>query len=132
MEVTEAMAATEAMELQHMAATELHLMAATEAAMVAATETMEFQHMVGMDRIKDAHHMAATEAMVAMDRIKDVHHKVVMVAINKINTMDKVKINGKGNRIVEISTVVTNNNSLTTVHRTNINPLTVVIEFASF
>ena len=78
--------------------------------------------------------VTATEAMVAMDRIKDIHHKVVMVAMDKINTMDnnKVKINGKANRIseMEISTVV-EDTSLTAVHKTNFNPLT-VIEFASF
>ena len=107
MEVTEAMAATETLELQHMVATVVAM---------AATVT-------------------ATEAMVAMDRIKDIHHKVVMVAMDKINTMDnnKVKINGKANRIseMEISTVVEDTNSLTAVHKTNFNPLT-VIEFASF
>ena len=76
--------------------------------------------------------VTATEAMVAMDRIKDIHHKVVMVAMDKINAMDKVKINGKANRIseMEISTVV-EDTSLTAVHKTNFNPLT-VIEFASF
>jgi len=125
MEVTEAMAATEAM-------------VATVVAM-AATEVLELQHMVAtvVAMVAMAATVTATEAMVAMDRIKDIHHKVVMVAINKINTKDsnKVKIIGKANRILEmeISTVVeaTNNARLTTVHKTNFNPLT-VIEFASF